>query len=426
MKRKKTLHQINSEAIKIVRKIKILEKISWPNEVEKEFFYNLARGKKLKIKFQYPTYDLSESKIKLTKLLNSMESLESNSHNNPLEKFTALTIESYCKSIDMIHAIGSKSFQELSILEYGHPKHLLFASQYSHLETAKKFIESLSDYEHPYLTDNVNSITSKMLQKKLSKEAKKTFNQYAPKITISETLISRAAAGKKSIRIRQNELFSTYDQDQLLVHELMTHTLTAINGSLQTQLPLLEVGAPRTTKTQEGLATFSEIITGSLDLTRLKRICLRVIALEMALEGADFYDLYEYFYKHNGQNCKESYLSASRLLRGGFSQGGICFTKDGVYLEGLIRVHSFFRWAFKTGHLDYTHLLFCGRLDINDIFLLKPCLDRGEIQHPQFLPTWYKNIDLFAGKLAFSLILNGIDLDSVEKHYFNKRDKTAA
>ena len=36
------------------------------------------------------------------------------------------------------------------------------------------------------------------------------------------------------------------------------------------------LGAPRTTRTQEGLATFAEIITGAIDISRLRRIALRV------------------------------------------------------------------------------------------------------------------------------------------------------
>ena len=74
----------------------------------------------------------------------------------------------------------------------------------------------------------------------------------------------------------------------------MTHSLTAINGASQLKLPLLSRGAPRTTKTQEGLATFSEIITGCMDIFRLKRLALRIVAIDKALSGANFYELFEF------------------------------------------------------------------------------------------------------------------------------------
>ena len=415
---KKDLITINNKVIKITNKIGILDKISWPAHIEQIFLEALKNGKKPILKFSYEKFDLSDSKKELQKLKSYL------SKENPLHIYTALTIDSYCNSIDMIHSIGTNTFQELSILEYGKPTHLLFEGKYSHLETAKSFIEGFTDYEHPYMVEPDKSFSALELRKFLMKESKKVFGKHTPKIVLTDEITAKATAGRKRVRLRQNALFSIYDFNQLFVHEIMTHSLTAINGSLQSQLPILSLGAPRTTKTQEGLATFSEIISGSLDLSRLKRISLRVVALESALNGADFYDLFDYFLS-NGQSEKESYLSASRILRGGFHKGGVAFTKDGVYLEGLIRVHSFFRWAFKTKNLDLTHLLFCGRVDINDIFLLKSAYENGFIEPPKFLPGWYEKIDLLAGKMAFSLILNDIDLDSVSNHYTAKVNKRA-
>lgn len=408
-----TLYEIQKSVVEIVQTLRLLDAISWPSKIEKEFLSQLSSGNKPIIKFKYKKNDFSEQKNALIKLTQSL------SQNDPLHIYTLSTIESYINSIDMMHEVGHPAFQELSIKEYGRPSHLLFGSQYSHLETAQHFIKSFEDCDHPYLTEDMTEYSALALRKYLKKESLKVFGELSPKISQTSSIVAKAAAGKTTIRIRKNATFSNYDFQQLLVHELMTHTLTAINGSLQKKLPLFSMGAPRTTKTQEGLATFSEIITGSMDLTRLKRISLRVIALDKALNGADFYDIYDYFIQQ-GQSQNESYLSASRLFRGGYPSGGIAFTKDGVYLEGLIRVHSFFRWAFKTKNLDLVHMLFSGRLDINDIFLLKSAFDKNEIEHPRFLPEWYKNIDLLAGKMAFSLILNGIDIDSVVAHYSNK------
>lgn len=411
--KKDSIFTINTKATQLVKSIRLLDKITWPKEVEREFFRQLKKGNRAAIKFNYPQFDFSTNKSELLKLVGQLSS------DNPLHIHTKVTIESYCKSIDMIHSVGTVEFQNLSIEEYGKPTHLLFGSKYSHLETAKKFIKSFEDYEHGKYEVPPEIYSARDLKQFLEKRAVKTLGEYAPKITISYDMSAKVSAGKSRVRIRQNTHFSQDECDQLLVHEILVHSLTAINGSLQTQLPLLAMGAPRTTKTQEGLATFSEIITGSLDLSRLKRISLRVIALEMALEGANFYEVFDFFLR-NGQSEKESYLSSARIFRGGNAEGGIAFTKDGVYLEGLFRVHSFFRWAFKTKNLDLVPLLFCGRLDINDIFLLKSSYESGLIQKPRFLPEWYQNIDLLAGKMAFSVMLSGIDLEAVERHFTSK------
>lgn len=407
------IKEINDDAVKIVKSVKILDQISWPSHIEKEFLQNINSGKKKKISFEYDTKDFIEEKLALNKLINKLSS------ENPLEVYTKSTIQSYISAIEMVHSVGSSYFQELSIKEYGVPHHKLFCSHFSHLDVAKKILAEYSEFEHPYLAESDETFTAMDLRKYFKKQCREIFKEDMPKFLIMEKMTAKASAGKSKVKIRKEATFSKYDFEQLLVHEVMTHTLTALNGSKQSVLSLMGQGAPRTTKTQEGLATFSEVVTGNMNLERLKRLALRIIAIDMALNGADFYDLFDFFKKHN-QSDKESYLSSSRILRGGQADGGIVFTKDGTYLEGLIRVHSFFRWAFKTRNLDLTHLLFCGRVDVNDIFLLRESYKNKEIDHPVYLPNWYKDIDLLAGKMAFSIILNGIDLNAVSRHYSSK------
>ncbi len=46
------------------------------------------------------------------------------------------------------------------------------------------------------------------------------------------------------------------------------------------------------TRTQVGVAVFSELITYSIDLVRLRRIALRAVAVDPALSGADFIDVF--------------------------------------------------------------------------------------------------------------------------------------
>lgn len=416
---KRTLFEIHQDIIQLVKSIKILEHISWPAKLEKIFLSELEKGNRPNFKVDYERVDFSSERDELIKIKQQL------SLNEPTHIYTRETIESYLNAIEMIHARGTKHFEELSIHEYGSPRHKLFGSKYSHLETAKSILDVSHQFEHPTLADGREVFSAKDLKKYLVKESKNILGDAAPKVVLAKKMTAKAAAGKTRVRLRSNAEFSKYDFDQLLIHEIMTHSLTAINGSLQSQMPLFAQGAPRTSKTQEGLATFSEVITGSMDLVRLQRLSLRLMAIDMALKGADFYDLYQFFRDHE-QDQKESYLSASRILRGGGAQGGVVFTKDGIYLEGLIRVHSFFRWAFKTRNLDLTHYLFAGRLDINDIFLLRSEFQNKTIDPACYLPRWYQNIDQLAGKMAFSLVLNGIDLESVEQHFSGKLLRLAA
>jgi hypothetical protein len=114
------------------------------------------------------------------------------------------------------------------------------------------------------------------------------------------------------------------------------------------------------------MATFAELITNAIDLPRLRRLALRVKAIQMALDGADFIDVFRFFLGA-GQSQEESFHSAARVFRGGDVRGKIVFTKDVVYLQGLIRVHTFFLQAIHQGRPEYIRDLFSGRMALGDV-----------------------------------------------------------
>ena len=78
------------------------------------------------------------------------------------------------------------------------------------------------------------------------------------------------------------------DIDQLINHEAFIHVATTINGRKQNKMKILGSNYGAVTKTQEGLAVFSEFITGSIDIDRMRRISDRVKAIHMAIDGANF------------------------------------------------------------------------------------------------------------------------------------------
>ena len=107
------------------------------------------------------------------------------------------------------------------------------------------------------------------------------FTDHTTTVELDPALIAKAAASSTRIRLRTNTGFSEYDRHQLLVHEAFVHTLTGINGREQPLLKSMIRSAPRTTATQEGLATFAELISGAMDIERMKRISLRIVAIDM-------------------------------------------------------------------------------------------------------------------------------------------------
>ena len=187
------------------------------------------------------------------------------------------------------------------------------------------------------------------------------------------------------------------------------------------KLKCLAVGPPRTTKAQEGLATFSELISGTIDLARLKRIALRVLAVDMALAGANFVEVFKFFLEQD-QSEQESYRSTARVFRGGFPDKQIVFTKDSVYLDGMIKVHTFFLWAMQSHRVDYLQALFCGRMALEDIPLLVELIKNGDVAPPKFLPPWFRKIHGLGGILAFSLLANDISIDDADSYFTSQAE----
>ena len=188
------------------------------------------------------------------------------------------------------------------------------------------------------------------------------------------------------------------------------HSLTALNGRAQPLLPSLAMSSPRITATQEGLAVLAEQITGSIDIERMKRNSLRTEAIAMAMEGADFLQVFGYF-RDAGQEAAESFSSAQRVFRGVPVAGGAAFAKDTVYLRGLVEVHTFFRHALRDGHLRQCRRLFAGKMTLGDVRAFEPLFESGALLPPRWLPDWVARANGLAGLLAFSLFANRIRLD---------------
>jgi hypothetical protein len=158
---------------------------------------------------------------------------------------------------------------------------------------------------------------------------------------------------------------------------------------------------------------FAELMSGSIDIERMKRISLRILAIDMALSGADFIEVFRFFLEA-GQSETDSFASAQRVFRGAPVGGGAAFTKDTVYLHGLLSVHTFFRWALRHGRLAVCRNLFAGKLALHDVMALGPYFENGYIAQPKYLPPWVQHANGLAGMLAFSLFANQIRLDRVE------------
>ena len=396
------------------RSVRILTNVSWPSHVRETFF---AKGEKELPVVEYPPFDPSEA---LERLVLARSSFSFSPMINEWLNITAYNIETSAK---MLAARGTYEFYKYSSELYGVPEDVLSDEETTTLDLAIQFDDAFHEFQDLDLgAEAEKNVTATMMADQMRAETEKFFGELAPNVYVVDELSANALAGPSRIRIRDGAMFSERDVTQLINHEAHIHVATSLNGINQGDLQILAASHPGTTKTQEGLAVFAEFITGSMDLDRFRRLADRVIAIQMAIDGADFIEVYQYFLERTGQR-EQSFENARRVFRGGVLTGGAPFTKDIVYLDGLIRVHNFLRTMVSAGRADCLRLLFCGKIDLEDLPVLGHFAQEGICKPPVFLPTWANDIRFLLCYLTYSSFLNRIDLSLVKNHYANMLDQ---
>lgn len=395
---------LSDRLVKATRNLRLLKNLSWPAAVRQRFLSDWRQGDVRFPEVVYPRLDVSAEVDELHALLTAL------GNDDPLAGYLAQTTASYLRTAYILQTMGRPELSRHSIELYGQPGEPIpgTAAAISNLHAAEYFANMASSCQTCAM-DDVPAVDATTVQVELQRAISSVLAADSPVVELDSDLVSKAAAGATRIRLRTCADFYPNDIQQLLQHEAFVHSLTAINGRQQTYLKILGRSAPRTTGTQEGLATFAELVTGAIDLPRLKRISLRIIAIDMALRGADFIEVFRFFLEQ-GQTESESFNSAMRVFRGVPLAGGSAFTKDTVYLHGLLSVHTFFRWCLANDRLDRCYHLFAGRLTVSDVISLEPLFEQSLISAPRYLPPWMEDRNSLAAYLAFSVFANQINL----------------
>ena len=391
---------------KLARGLRLLSLVSWPASEQQAFLADHARGNARLPNHAYPKHDFSDARRELAEIAAAADP------SHPLGIYLVESAQSWDLTAQLLENLGTPRVADLSVELFGKPEHVLPGGATTR-EAANHFIAIANELDRELLAPSEQvEISATSLALQLQAELDDYFDARVITVVLDPDLIAKAAAGATRIRLRAGAAFSDYDRHQLLQHEAFVHSLTALNGREQEVLPSLSLSSPRTTATQEGLAVFAEQITGSIDIERMKRVSLRIEAVAMALDGADFLQVFRYFLDA-GQNQTESFTSAQRVFRGVPTSGGAAFTKDTVYLRGLIGVHTFFRWALRHQKLRLCRMLFAGKMTLADVQRFEPLFDSGDLAPPRWLPQWVARANGLAGMLAFSLFANRIRLEQI-------------
>lgn len=399
---------LDQRLLAAVKGIRILPTVAWPASLENRLIAEYAAGRCVLPELAYRKPELAAARAELTAVERAAQAL-----GGALGEYLARTAESWRIAATMLEAVGSAALGAASTTLYGRPGDAIPGSGRSNLDAARYFVELSDELGADLLGDDDGAgIDAEALREEMGRTLDGVFGAGTVRVEVDPELTAKAAAGATRIRLRGGASFSEYDRHQLLAHEALVHTLTALNGRAQPLLASLGRTSPRVTATQEGLAVFAELMSGAIDIARLKRISLRILAIDMAISGADFVEVYRFF-AERGQSVADSFHSAQRVFRGVPVSGGAAFAKDNVYLSGLLTVHTYFRWAFRERRMDLLRNLFAGKLALADMLSLEPCFADGTLAPPRWLPPWMQQVQGLAGKLAFSVFVNGIRMGKV-------------
>jgi uncharacterized protein (TIGR02421 family) len=402
------LRDASAEILDAQRPIRILRTLAWTAEVEEGFFAAGAR------ELPRPTYRVSpEVKPALDRLKDLQTRITGD---NEVERFLRDTAGSLATAARMLLDVGSKGFYYHSVELYGRPASLASDRRTTNLGLARHFEQVVAAFTPPMDDADRPAFTATEAVPLL----KARFDAFFPgrdiRVVVADGLAAMASASADEIRLKRTARFSLRDLSQIVFHEGQVHVATALNGRAQPVLVFLGVPTPRTTSTQEGLAVFTEFLTASTSLPRVRRISDRVLAIERAEQGADFLEVYRFFLGR-GYDEAAAFDGARRVFRGGLLEGGAPFTKDVCYLDGLLRVTNFLRIALTLGQSGLARHLFAGKLAVEDVPLFDRLLREGLATEARYVPNWANDLSYLTALMGYAAFLTESDLGSERRRF---------
>ncbi|MCC6809045.1 MAG: DUF1704 domain-containing protein [Deltaproteobacteria bacterium] len=392
------------------KKTSLLGAIAWPVEVEERFF--AAKAARL----PDPKYEIDRATIEAR--LETLRELErSIAVNDEITGWLARTTHSFIDGNRLLLALGTREFHLISKELYGGASTASWEEGTKNIVLAEHILSRLEAQGWDETTDVQGDPWS---DERFAEALRKRVSERVPRMEIEVIVDARCTAkiqaGRTRVRIRKGAEFYPWELDNLWSHEVETHSLCAQNGIVQPLAPFLSAGGPRSTRTQEGLATFAELYDHDLGINRMRQLAHRVKLVAMAESGADFLELYRYALDR-GSTEREAYLDAQRVCRGGLVGGGAPFTKDVCYLAGLLDVYTFLAYVVRAGNRDEAEMLVCGRVALEDMPALVELRHLHLLERPRYLPAWLANWRGLLPYFAFTSFVGSLDLGPVESKF---------
>ena len=353
----KTLFEIDNHIDELVKKIELLNYVNPINiESEKEKFFN---SKYLTDpKFKYPKRDFDKFKLHKEFFTQSIDKIEDERLRDLYEDI----IYFYSGLIQCIETIGKgKKFYYNSLHSFGTPTE-------QDVENAKFILHF----------DNEDISSDMFKPKYTADESAHFFREYSKKYDFSYEIKNSKAMGAiamvsnsiKALVLNENHIFSDNEIHVLTNHEIGVHMVTTMNGLLH-PLKIFSHGFPNNEETQEGLAVFSEYMSGNLTVKRLKELAYRVLAVDSLAKGYSFSRTFRMLHNDYDLEREEAFYISIRAHRGGG------FTKDYLYLTGLKKIYDYHQKEKDLG------LLLTGKVSLEFVDDIHYMIEKGYAVKPK-------------------------------------------
>ncbi|EDP70798.1 hypothetical protein FBALC1_08563 [Flavobacteriales bacterium ALC-1] len=370
------LFDIDSNLNRLVKNIELLNYINPLNIAsEKKKFY--ASKYNYEPQFKYPKIRFNGYKLHRLFFSQRLERIE----DDDIRQLYEDVIYEYSGLIECIQTIGQgRKFYFNSLKSFGTPTE-------KDIENAK-FILRFDDSE----------FDEEMLPMYNAEEARNYFDEFSKRydfkynIKISNNLSAAAMVlnNTQTLVLRKSHKYSLNQLKVLTNHEIGVHMVTTFNG-LDQPLKVFSNGLPNNVETQEGLAVYSEFMSGCLTIERLKELAFRVIAVNSLNKGYNFSDTFHLLHNQYKLNRDKAFAITLRVHRGGG------FTKDHLYLRGLRNVY---RYAQEGNDLG---VLLTGKVSEEYLSTIKKLQELDLAIKPKYYTDAYESNDNKNSNLDFIL-----------------------
>lgn len=413
-----TIKDLSDRLVAAQRPIKVLSAVNWDDEIRDRFF---ASGFKEQPVVDRDYYLRREIRLDHDRTRAELSEIGSDisaclDEDDPTRRLMLFIVEQFVRTVEMIEHRGTSRFSELSGELYGTPFDTFHAGGPKVCDlsaTIRKTMEANAHHLEASVDDR--DIPGAEAVSLLRKQLDSSVGPGRIEVLVDDKIASDAAAGSDYIKMREDRFFSQRDIDLLEAHEGWVHVSTTLNGLDQPVCTFLGKAAPRTTVTQEGLAVLTEMLNLRSHPRRLAKLMRRIDAIRLAWEGATFVDVFEAM-RTDGLSETDAWVTTSRVFRGSLPDAGP-FTKDLGYGKGLILTLMYVRMAIRFGKPERIPLLFCGKVDLQDMAALHHLQEEELIEPASFVAPPFNDIPALATTLALGRFTSQLDVDALSVEY---------